>query len=505
MAKVEKSFTLNILNADLTKHQTDLLVFAAFEDTVLNKYLKKLDKELNNKISKSIQAKIFSGKEKEVLIYDAPAGYVAEKIVVLGLGKEKEFNLDKNRTAAALAVKTAKQLKYAKVSMFTDFLALVNNDALYALLEGAFLAAYKFQKLERQEKAAEKKSIKNFTILTTSKLNYADLVKKAEIVMNSVNLAKDLVNLPANIVTPGYLEKTAKTILKDKLKINVISFNEAKKLGFGGFCAVAQGTEEPPKIIILEYKGGGPSTGSGRADIFGLVGKGITFDSGGISLKPSSGMGEMKTDMSGAATVLATMLAITELKIKKNIIAIIPATENLPSGKAYKPGDVITMLNGTHVEINSTDAEGRMILADALTYIQKLGASKIIDFATLTGACLIALGQTRTGIMTNDQNFADSWLKIAERTGEKFWQLPMDEEYEELLKSSVADTLNNSESKYAGTISGGKFLEKFIEKGTKWIHCDIAGTAYLSKPQRYLDKQATGVAIRTLVEYFSKV
>jgi leucyl aminopeptidase len=301
------------------------------------------------------------------------------------------------------------------------------------------------------------------------------------------------------MVRPATLEKYAKEIAAQhkSVKCKVFSFAEAKAKGFGGFCAVAQGSEEPARFIVLEYWGG---TGK---DAVALVGKGITFDSGGISIKPSAGMGEMKTDMSGAATTLSAFQALVALGVKKNILCLVPSTENMPSGKAYKPGDIITTYNGRTVEINSTDAEGRMILCDALTYAQELGATKIIDYATLTGACLVALGQTRAGVMTNNQSFCDEYMDASEKVGEKHWQLPMDEEYEELLKSDVADTLNNAEKRYAGTISAAKFLEKFIDKGNEWIHCDIAGTAFLDKSQRYIDKMATGFGIRTLVEWLS--
>lgn len=497
MAEISNKLELTVSTESVSKTNTDLLAFGCFAaDKPLD--ISKYSSELNNKLFTAWQDKQFSGKDKESVTFDAPQEFAAKKIIFIGLGKEKEFEIDKLRSFAAKAIKAAKSFKYGSAAVIAQFSKINDTEAIYALLEGGFLAGYEFKGLHKPEKEETKKTFKNFTVVTDQKKDLSGLIKKANSVMSSVNLARDLVNLPANIVTPSYFEKTAKKLFgaNKKVKLSVLGFAEAKKLGMGGFCAVAQGTEEPAKMIILEYYGGGKET-------YGLIGKGLTFDSGGISIKPSSGMMEMKTDMSGGATVLAAFSALVELGAKKNIIAVIPATENLPSGRAYKPGDVITMLNGTTVEINSTDAEGRMILADALTYAQRLGAKKIIDFATLTGACLIALGQVRTGLMTNAQGFADEFLAATKRSGEKFWQLPMDEEYLELLKSSVADTLNNSESRYAGTVSGGKFLEKFIEEGNKWLHCDIAGTAYLSKPQRYIDKHATGVAIRTLVEYFS--
>jgi leucyl aminopeptidase len=261
----------------------------------------------------------------------------------------------------------------------------------------------------------------------------------------------------------------------------------------GGFCGVAQGSQEPPKMLVLEYAGA-------KTETMALVGKGVTFDSGGISIKPATNMREMKMDMAGAALVLAVFQIIAQLKPKARVLGIIPAVENLPSGQAYKPGDVLTFLNGRTAEVVSTDAEGRLILADALCLAQKMGAKKIIDFATLTGAVIVALGHTRAGVMTNAQRFVDNYLQAAAQSGERHWQLPMDEEYFESLKSDVADSLNNAEDRVAGTIAGGKFLEKFIEKGTDWIHCDIAGMAWMPKAQGYWDKNATGFGIRTVTE-----
>ena len=246
-------------------------------------------------------------------------------------------------------------------------------------------------------------------------------------------------------------------------------------------------------MLVLEYKGS-------AKDTLAVVGKGVTFDSGGISLKPATNMREMKMDMSGAALVLATFQLLARLKPKAHVLGVIPAVENLPSGHAYKPGDVLTFLNGRTAEVVSTDAEGRLILADALCLAQKLGATKIVDFATLTGAVIVALGHTRAGVMSNNQEFADAYLQAALKSGERHWQLPMDEEYFESLKSDVADSLNNAEDRIAGTIAGGKFLEKFIEKDIAWLHCDIAGTAWMPKVQGYWDKNATGFGIRTVAE-----
>jgi leucyl aminopeptidase len=462
--------------------------------------LKSVDALTDGKIAAALKSKRFTGKKKETLIIDAPKKANVQHIIVVGLGEKKKNLLDDVRLAVAAGVKAAKSLKAESVSTLIPVISEHSvQETAYAVLEGIFLAAYKFPGIHKPDPEKDDKEIRLCVLVDDEAVSFKKIIAKAVIVQAAVNRAKQLVNLPSNMVRPATLEKYAKEIAAQhkNVKCKVFSFAEAKAKGFGGFCAVAQGSEEPARFIVLEYWGG---TGK---DAVALVGKGITFDSGGISIKPAAGMGEMKTDMSGAATTLSAFQALVALGVKKNILCLVPTTENMPSGKSYKPGDVITTYNGRTVEINSTDAEGRMILCDALTYAQELGATKIIDYATLTGACTIALGQTRAGVMTNSQAFCDEYIDVSEKVGEKHWQLPMDEEYEELLKSHVADTLNNAEKKYAGTIAAAKFLERFINKGNEWIHCDIAGTAFLDKPQRYLDKMATGFGIRTLVEWLS--
>ena len=434
--------------------------------------------------AKNPRPKFFTGKSAEVYSYDTAQG----RIFLIGLGKAEDFTPDKVRLAAYHLLKAVALAKMTEVVV-----ELPKSFDLSAFLEGCYLADYKFAgQHKKKENADIPTKVERLYLLG----KYPDLKKltaKMTVIFAAVNQAKDLVNLPANIVTPSYLQKTAQAISqKSKVKLSTFNFTQAKQLGLSAFCAVAQGSAEPAKFIVLEYANGGTKPK------IALVGKGLTFDSGGISLKPSAGMGEMKTDMAGAAVVLQAFSALVDLKVRQNLLCLVPATENMPSGTAYKPGDVITTADGLTVEINSTDAEGRMILCDALWYAQKLGAKKIIDYATLTGACQIALGETRAAVLTNSQKFLDKYLSAAQKSGEKHWQLPMDEEYSELLTSKTADTLNNSKERLAGTICGAKFLEKFIQKDVEWIHCDIAGTAFLQKQQRYLEPQATGFGVRTL-------
>lgn len=479
---------------DIFALKTEAALVYMYEGERLNQ----IDTLVGGKLSEAVKTKRFTGKKKQVLIIDAPAKMPIRHILVLGLGDKKKAQLDDVRLAVAAGVKAVKSLKAETFGSLVPIIPGKSVEAAaYALLEGVFLAAYSFTSLRKSDPDKDPQELKLCILVNNQAASFKNIISKALIVQAAVNQAKDLVNLPSNLVRPSNLEKFARELARkySGVKCKVLSFAEAKAKGLGGFCAVAQGSEEPAKFIILEYRGG---TGK---EVIALVGKGLTFDSGGISIKPATGMGEMKTDMSGAATVLAAFQALLELGVKKNLLCLVPATENMPSGKAYKPGDVITTYSGRTVEINSTDAEGRMIICDALTYAQELGATKIIDYATLTGACQIALGQTRAGVMTNDEKFLKTYLSASEQSGEKHWQLPMDEEYEELLKSDIADTLNNSEKRYAGTISAAKYLEKFINTGNSWIHCDIAGTAFLDKPQRYIDKMATAFGIRTIVEW----
>jgi len=319
-------------------------------------------------------------------------------------------------------------------------------------------------------------------------------IGKGKLIAEAANLARDMVNEPANYMTPTQMAETAKEIAsKYNLEFKVFDSRDMEAMGMEAILGVAKGSSQPPKLITLSYKGNEHSEKA-----FGFLGKGITFDSGGISIKPSEGMGEMKADMAGAAAVMSALGAIAQLKPKTNVTAIIPATENLPSGTALKPGDVLKAMNCKTIEVISTDAEGRLILADALSYAQKLGLSPLIDLATLTGACHDALGTLYSGIFSNDQDLANKVLKAAERTGEKMWQMPMPEEYKEQNKSEIAN-VKNVGNRYGGAITAALFLAEFVDD-IPWVHIDIAGTACSTKESGYILKGATGVGVRTLVE-----
>ncbi len=318
-------------------------------------------------------------------------------------------------------------------------------------------------------------------------------IDKGKVLAEAANLARDMANESANYMTPARMAEVATGLARTYgLEVDVLEREQIQELGMGGLLGVAQGSQQPPRFIVLRYRGGD----SAEEDV-ALLGKGVTFDSGGISIKPSEGMGEMKGDMAGGAAVVAAMSAIARLKPGVNVVAIIPATENMPSGDALKPGDIITAMNGKTIEIISTDAEGRIILADALSYAEKLGARFIVDVATLTGSCRAALGDVYTGVFGNNQELVDKVIAAGAEAGERMWQMPMPEQYKEQNKSDVAD-IKNVGGKWGGAITAAQFLAEFVDN-TPWVHLDIAGTSLSEKERGYLVKGATGVPVRTLV------
>jgi leucyl aminopeptidase len=361
-----------------------------------------------------------------------------------------------------------------------------------AMIEGAILASYRFDRFKsKQDDDGDSRSLEEITVLGDAALGEG--VEAARIAAESENFARELQDLPSNVVTPSYLAGRARAIAEEHETVTceVMGREQIKEKGMGGLVAVSQGTAEEPQLIVLRYQGGGEET-------LGFVGKGVTFDSGGISIKPAGSMHEMKMDMSGAAAVIEAVSAIAKLEIPIDILAVIPSTENMPSGTAIKPGDIITQLNGKTVEVNNTDAEGRLILADALAYSVELGADRIVDLATLTGAVLIALGSTYAALISNDDAFAAEVQAAAERTGELAWRLPLHPEYKELIKGTAADLTNAAAKRKAGTIYAGSFLEEFVD-GKPWVHLDIAGTAW-DVGREYVGKGPSGYGVRLLVD-----
>ncbi|MFH1575975.1 MAG: leucyl aminopeptidase [Candidatus Margulisiibacteriota bacterium] len=479
----------------IVNFKCDLLVVNTFEE------VKKpggataaVDKKLNSAIVNLIKSGEIRGKLGEVNLIHCQGKIPATQVLVVGLGKSSEFELDKVRVAAAAAVAEAKRIKAKKVATIIHGAGvggLAVNEAAQALVEGSLIGAYKYRGFVT-EKDDSFFALEELSLVELDKRKIKQIkagIKIGEIISESVNNARDLVNAPANRVTPSYLAARAKKI--PGVSVKVIGLAEARKLGMEAYYSVSKGSKEPAKFIIIKY-------GQGKPEI-ALIGKGITFDAGGISLKPSRNLWEMKIDMAGAAAVLETMRAISKLKARKNVVGILPCAENMPDGEAQKPGDVVGSLAGKTIEIISTDAEGRMVLADGIAYANRLKVKKIIDVATLTGACISALGDAASGIMGNNQELVDQLVAAGKRSGEKLWQLPLFEEYKEYSKSKIADIRNTSGQGKAGPSIGGLFLQLFAED-TSWAHIDIAGTAFLDKRRGYLSDGATGVMVRTIVE-----
>ena len=415
------------------------------------------------------------------------------RALVVGLGDRDDFDPERARVAGAIAARTAGSLEAASLA-----LAAPESDdsraVAAALVEGAILGSYRFDRFKSRKSDDEEDSNSLESILMIADTGLADDVEAARVGAEAENFARELQDLPSNVVTPSYLAGRAKAIAEEHPSVTaeIMGRREIAEKGMGGLEAVSKGTAEEPQLILLRYRGGGDG------ETLGLVGKGVTFDTGGISIKPAQAMHEMKMDMSGAAAVLEAVSAIAKLEIRINVLAVIPSTENMPSGTAVKPGDIITQLNGKTVEVNNTDAEGRLILADALAYAVELGVDRIVDLATLTGAVLIALGSTYAALISNDDAFAAEVEAAATRTGELAWRLPLHPEYKELTKGTAADLTNASAKRKAGTIYAGSFLEEFVDD-KPWVHLDIAGTAW-DVGREYVGKGPTGFGVRLLVD-----
>ena len=479
------------------KYPCELLLLFSFEPPEqLEGPIQDVDLEWKGFISTLMKQGDFKGELYQCRLFHTHGALPAQRVLLTGLGKKGEFDLEKWRGASS---KAGQFIRDSGMKQFTfpikKFSGLPEEELTESFVTGFLLGVYQFNKFKTLERD-KIKEIEKVIILgeTAEEMKLlGDGVRTGKIISESVYMARDLVNGPSNQITPTVLAEKAHQIAKDHgMKIQVFDVNQAEAMGMGAFVAVAKGSQEPGKFIILEY-----NQGKGL-DTIALVGKGITFDSGGISIKPSENMDRMKDDMSGAAAVLAIMQAASKLQVPLHLIGIMPATENLPSGKAYKPGDVLKTLSGQTVEVISTDAEGRLILSDALAYSLRYQPKVIIDLATLTGACVVALGDYVIGLFSNDETLLKRVEGASGKTGEKVWRLPLWDEYFEYLKSDVAD-FRNVGTRSAGAIIGGIFLSKFVEK-TPWVHLDIAGPAYIEKEKPYTPKGGTGVGVRLLVQ-----
>jgi len=479
------------------KHSTPALVIGCFEDGE-NELFTGCNSALDGCLQRLGATGEFTGKVNTTRLLHTLGKLPAERLLLVGLGKKGELDSGRLRQAAGSAVQA---LRGARVASFSLALQLLSDDdaALEAVCEGALLGSYSFDEYKTKDRD-ERFNFAGMTLLLPKGIKVKEArarVGRIEALCHGVSLARDLVSHPGNVATTGYLAAAARRVAKHHgLACRVLEKAELEKLGMNALVAVGKGSVEPPRLIVLEYHGSGA-----KGKPVALVGKGITFDSGGISIKPGAGMEEMKTDMSGAAAVLGTMEAAAALQLPINLVAVIPTAENMPDGKAYKPGDVLSSMSGLTIEITNTDAEGRLILCDALHFaLTEFKPAAMIDLATLTGACVVALGHEASGMMGSDQRLLESLKKAGERCGERLWELPLWDEYGETMKSDIADLKNAGTTRDGGTITAGWFLKQFVGT-TRWAHLDIAGTAWSEKSRPCSPKGATGVGVRLLIEY----
>lgn len=493
---------IKAIAGDIVKVETSATIVNYFEDAKRPEGdAAAVDAALDGAISRLVKQGDIKGKLNEITLLHCVGKLPSAHVVVAGLGKKSALTLDKIRGAVG---ETCRYLRQKGIDRIASGLqgaginGIKTGDAVQAITEGAMLGLYAFRR-HMTKKDNSYTEVKDFTIVGRDKTSIAKAMARGKIIAEAVNWTRDLVNEPSNFMTPADMAEAARKLAGDYgLKIEVLEKQQMASLGMGALLGVARGSQQTPRFIILTYKG----KKSKEVDM-ALVGKGITFDSGGIDIKPQEGMHEMKGDMAGGASVLAALTAIARLKAPVNVTALVPATENMPSGSAQKPGDVVTAMNGKTIEVLNTDAEGRLILADALAYARKLDARAIIDVATLTGACRAALGTICTGAFTNNQALIDKLIAAGNEVGEYMWQFPMFEEYDEQIKSEVAD-IKNLGGKFAGAITAAKFLAEFTDS-TPWVHLDIAGTSDTDKDKGYQVKGATGVPVRTLVNLVLKM
>jgi len=493
---------MNILvkKGSVTKTSAEAVVATHFEDMQsLTGSAKLLNDACQGAIQEIIQGGDFEGKLFQSAVFYTRGLVPAKRIILIGLGKKEAFHMEKLRGAFAAAARQARTLNVAELAVSLDFGALdwPVDEVAHAVAEGVLLGLYRFTAFKTVEDN-KKKRLEKLVILDDGEEAVATIkssVRMAETTCRAVCFVRDMVSMPGNEMTPTDMVNKAREIeTKKHVKLKIMSPAEMKKMGMNALLGVAKGSEEPAKFIILEYRGGK------KADPFvALVGKGLTFDSGGISIKPADKMEEMKSDMAGGAAVMGAVMAASELRLNVNIVGLIPATENLPGGSAYKPGDILKSLSGQTIEVLSTDAEGRLILADALTYAGRYKPAAIIDLATLTGACVVALGEHVIGMMGNDEPLKRKIQDAADATGERVWELPLWEDYHELIKSDVAD-YKNTGGRPGGAITAAAFLSKFVGP-YPWVHLDIAGPAWLTKDKPYIPKGASGIGVRLLIHF----
>ncbi len=500
---------LKTRKVDFSRCKTDLLAVGLFSDV---KRLDKINGELNRKLDGAIEQVIklgdFKGKDGTSAVVYGNDSIGAKRILLVGLGERKKSTLDTVRKAAANAAKKSVEMKVETISLALHraFEGRFDLPAMgQAMAEGAYFGSYRYDEFVTESEDGRLSSLSVEVIdsdsAKTKRLNKG--LSSGVIIGRAQSYARTLANRPANIINPPALAVEAKSVAKTTAGLTCTIFDEKQMAakGMGGVLAVGSGSANKPRFIVLKYSSAGRAAST--KPTVGLVGKAITFDSGGISIKPSDKMDQMKLDKSGGIAVLGTMKAVAELKLPVNVYGIIPSAENLPSGTSYRPGDIITTFSGKTVEVQNTDAEGRMVLCDGLAYAVKQNCDIIIDIATLTGACRIALGKYMAGLMGNDEKLIEQLQRAAEQSGEKVWPMPSGDEYAEEMKSKIAD-LKNIGSKWGGACTAAAFLRQFVGDA-KWVHLDIAGTEMFDKATEYTTEGSSGFGVRLLTTYLMNI
>ncbi len=477
---------------------SDCIVLFAKSGGDLLPYAKVIDKTCGSAISKAIKNSRFQGGEEEVFIINAPVSNEISQVVVVGMGDINQANIDSWRLAGIASGKALDTTGVVSSSIIFEKTKLAEQDIAESFAEGIHLAMYRFDRFLTNQKKHQQSAFEKLILIVEDEKSPAlkTVIKNVNALMEGVNITRDLVNLPANFANPDLMVKTAKDLKKDKISVQILGEKELKKLGMGMLLAVGQGSAQESRLIVMKYNG------NGKAPYKAVVGKGVMFDTGGYDIKPAAGMLHMKADMGGAGAVMGMMKALAKRKSKVNVIGVCGCVVNMISENAFLPGDVLTSYKGLTVEVGNTDAEGRLVLGDALAYIvDKEKPAEVIDIATLTGACMVALGGSYAGMFTEHTNIAKALKKSGEVTGENLWRLPVNKKYGSMLKSKIADIGNMGSSPYGGSSTAAAFLQKFVGD-TPWAHLDIAGVAMIDKIGGNIPVTgAGGFGVRLLVNY----
>ncbi|HVB87272.1 MAG TPA: leucyl aminopeptidase [Candidatus Dormibacteraeota bacterium] len=491
---------IGLITEPYSQLRADALITYVFDaENKFDGVLGEINREMNGRLESLAASGELTGKSLETVLVHFPQGLAAQRLLLVGIGKPGKFSASDLRKIAGTALRYLKSRGAKKIV----FLAREGGpEAAQAVVEGLIVADFESDKYRSDRKKQEVESVSLAGFHTGVGGDLISAVEQGRVIAESQNFARDLINEPSNRLTPRMLAARAEAMAKEAgLSVEILDERKIAELKMGALIGVAQGSVEPPRVMVLRYT---PKNARPGGPVLGLVGKAVTFDTGGISLKPANNMEKMKDDMGGGATMLAAMRALAALKPSISVIAVIPSTENMPGGRAQKPGDVQVAMSGKTIEVINTDAEGRLILADGIFYARKLGCTHLIDAATLTGAIEVALANVNVGAFGTPREYLDQFLASAKAVGEKMWPMPIDDEYEEMIKSNIADIRNTGSGKGGGAITAAWFLKEFAED-TPWIHLDIAATCWIDEGRPWLAKGPTGVAIRSIIDFAMKM